>query len=190
MQRVWLAVKNSYGFFYKLNAAARLPHWFLYISRELGRIYLLHRHSGTVNILQAINRVPICWRLLSNKFLEFILASLSKSHTALCTCVSILDCFNWPLTINFKWADSNISWELRVPDDGRFRLTPSSDQKMPRLCAMVQTELDKNGHQFRCYETTASLQVLPLGSRGDRQSPSMPCLWLLEGWGHSSSSTS
>ena len=46
------------------------------------------------------------------------------------------------------------------------------------------TELDKNGHQFRCYETTASLQVLPLGSRGDGQSPLMPSfrrLLLLEG---------
>ena len=60
-----------------------------------------------------------------------------------CACVCILDCLlvclNWPLNVNFKWAHWNISREMGVPDDSRFRLTPSSsDQKMPQL---VQTEL-------------------------------------------------
>ena len=74
---------------------------------------------------------------------------------------------------------------MGVPDDSQFRLTPSSsDQKMPPLRVMVQTELDKNRHQFRCDVTTASLQMLSQGSRGDGQSPSMPSfrhLLLLEG---------
>ena len=59
-----------------------------------------------------------------------------------------------------------------------------TDQKMPQLRVMVQTELDKNGRQFRCDVTTASLQMLSQGSRGDGQSPSMPSfrrLLLLEG---------